>query len=273
MNTTILEIPTEILQAANLTAEEAKKELAIRLYQLHKLNEKQAVELAGNPKVTESLGWTREQTGRFDLDDFLSWASHDLKTPLNSIIGFSKVVLKGIDGPINETQEKDLTTVFTAGQRMLALISYLVEIARLNNGQTQLARENVNIAEIIAETTNRWKSQNPAKPLSLEMNLSNPMFNVDRTQMRQILSHLLTFASLRLTEGTVALSASDSNAELRLRARSFGKKSADKFEMDSAMLGFLLSSLVKLHGGQTDDLQETGDGWLLTVALPRKADM
>jgi K+-sensing histidine kinase KdpD len=268
MNTTILEIPTEILEAANLTAEDAKRELALRLYQLHKLNEKQAGELAGDPKVTDSLGWRQAQTSRFDLDDFLSWASHDLKTPLNSIIGFSKVVLKGIDGPINETQEKDLTTVFTAGQRMLALISYLVEIARLNNGQTQLAREQANVAEIIEETCNRWKSQNPAKPLTVEINLTDPIFTLDKTQMRQILSHLLSFASLRLTEGFVSLSASDSNADLSLRARSFGKKSADKFEMDSAMLGFILSSLVKLHGGQMDDLQETDDGWLLTVTLP-----
>ncbi len=269
MDMTILEIPTELLQAANLTPQDAKRELAIRLYQLHKLNEKQAGELAGDPKVIEPLIWSRGQAGRFDLDDFLSWASHDLKTPLNSIIGFSKVVLKGIDGPINETQEKDLATVFTAGQRMLALIGYLVEIARLNNGQTQLAREEADIMEIITEATHRWKTQNPSKPLNIENHLTAPLFNVDKAQLRQIIAHLLTFASLRLTEGTVSLSASDTNAELKIRAQSFGKKSADKFEMDSAMLGFILASLVKLHGGQMDEPQETDDGWTLTVTLPR----
>ena len=269
MEKTILEIPTELLEAAKITPQEAKRELAIRLYQLHKLNEKQAAELAGDPKSIESLVWTRGQAEHFDLDNFLSWASHDIKTPLNSILGFSKVVLKGIDGPINETQHNDLTTVFTAGQRMLALIGYLVEIARLNNGQTQVTREETDLAEILVEAANRWKTQNPAKPLTLETNLTNPRFNVDRAQMRQIISHLLTFASLRVTEGTVSLSASDTNAELKIRAQSFGKKSADKFEMDSAMLDFIITSLVKLHGGQMADPQETDDGWLLTVTLPR----
>lgn len=269
MDKTILEIPTELLDAAQITPQEAKSELAIRLYQLHKLNERQAGELAGDPKVVESLVWSQGQVSHFNLDDFLSWASHDLKTPLNSVIGFSKVVLKGIDGPVNETQQNDLTTVFNAGQRTLALISYLVEIARLNNGHTQLARDAVNIDELITETTSRWKTQNPSKPLTVETNLTDPVFNVDRAQTRQIISHLLSFASVRVTEGTVTLSVSDTDTELAIRAQSFGKKPADKSEMDSAMLGFILASLVKLHGGQMADPQETEDGFLLKVSLPR----
>ena len=49
MENTTIEIPTELLQAAKITSEEAKRELAIRLYQSHKLNDKQAAELAGDP--------------------------------------------------------------------------------------------------------------------------------------------------------------------------------------------------------------------------------
>lgn len=269
MDKTILEIPTELLEAARMTPEEAKQELAIRLYQLHKLNDKQAGEMAGDPKAIETLVWSNGETGHFDLDDFLSWASHDLKTPLNSIIGFTKVVLKGIDGPVNEMQETDLNTAFTAGLRMLALISYLVEIARLNNGHLKLTREEASIADVITETTNRWKTQNPTKPLSIETNFTDPIFNVDKAQMRQIVSHLLSFASIRVTEGTVSLSASDSDASLKVRVQSYGKKPIDKSEMDSAMLGFIISSLVKLHGGQMDDPQETDDGLLLKFSLPR----
>lgn len=269
METTTLEIPTELLTVARTTPQEAKKELAIRLYQLHKLNDKQAGELAGDPQVIDTRVWSQGETGHFDLNDFLSWASHDLKTPLNSVIGFTKVVLKGIDGPINETQETDLSTAYTAGQRMLALISYLVEIARLNNGHTQLSREDANVTDLIAETTNRWKTQNQNKPLTVETNFSNPVFNVDKAQLRQVISHLLTFASVRVTEGTVSLSASDSDAALEVRVQSNGRKPIDKSEMDSAMLGFITASLVKLHGGQMDEPQETDDGLLLKFSLPR----
>src|SRR6185503_13424053 len=169
MDKTLLEIPTELLQAAKLTPEEAKTELAIRLYQQHKLNEKQAAELAGQPEALERLTWNNGETGHFDLNNFLDWASHDLKTPLNAVIGFTKVVIKGIDGPINETQNTDLTTAFNSGQRMLALISQLVEIARINNGHMKLAREERNLADFLIEITERWKNLNPSKPLTADI--------------------------------------------------------------------------------------------------------
>ena len=264
-----IEIPTELLKAAHITADEAKKELAIRLYQTHKLNDRQAVELAGDPKIIESMVWSSGETGQFDLNDFLNWASHDLKTPLNSVIGFTKIVLKGIDGPINETQETDLTAAFTAGQRTLALISYLVDIARLNRGQMQLLREDNDIKEIIDETTTRWKAQNPSAPLNMDVNINNSIFNVDKMQMRQVISHLLTFVALRVTEGTVSLSINDSDNTLKVLVHSNGKKAVDKSEMDSAMLTFITSSLIKLHGGQMDDPQETDDGLMLKFSLPR----
>jgi K+-sensing histidine kinase KdpD len=233
------------------------------------LNDKQAAELAGDPKLIGSLVWNNNETGHFNLDDFLDWAAHDLKTPLNSVIGFTKVVLKGIDGPVNEMQETDLSTAFAAGQRMLALVSYLVEIARINNGHTKLSREETDITDIIIESTNRWKPQNSAKPLNMELSVTNPAFKVDKAQMRQLIFHLLTFAALRVTEGTVSLSASDSDGGLKIRVQSNGKKAVDKSEMDSSMLGFITTSLVKLHGGQMDVPQETDDGLLLRFTLPR----
>ncbi len=268
MDKTLLEIPTELLQAAKLTPEEARTELAIRLYQLHKLNDKQAAEMAGNPKAIETLVWNNRETGHFNLDEFLDWASHDLKTPLNAVIGFSKLVIKGIDGPINETQNTDLTTVFNGGQRMLSLLSSLVEIARLNNGIT-LAREEKNLATIITENAERWKTQNPAKPLTFDIQISSPTYSVDPQQMRQIISHLLTFAAIRVTEGTVSLLAAENEQGVQVSIQSTGKKGPDKMEMDSAMLGFIAGSLIKLHGGVLHEPQETEDGMTLSFSLPR----
>jgi len=269
MDKTLIEIPTELLHAAKLTPQEARTELAIRLYQLHKLNDKQACELAGDSKAIETLAWTNRETGHFEMDDFLSWASHDLKTPLNAVIGFTKVVIKGYDGPVTETQVTDLTTAGNSGQRMLGLISNLVEIARINNGHITLAREEANIANLISEYADRWKSQNPAKPLTMDIQIDSPTFQVDFQQLRQIITHLLTFAALRLTEGSISLSASDNDQGLNVTIQSMGKKAVDKSEMDSAMHGFITSSLIKLHGGGMGEPFETDDGLLLNFSLPR----
>ena len=132
-----------------------------------------------------------------------------------------------------------------------------------------MSRNDHNITEIISEATSRWETQNLSRPLSIEINIAEPTFNVDKTQMRQIISHLLTFASIRVTEGTVSFSANDSNNVLKVHVQSNGKKAIDKSEMDSAMLGFITTSLVKLHGGQMDEPQETEDGLLLRFSIPR----
>jgi len=268
MDKTFLEIPTELLQAANLTPEEAKTQLAIRLYQSHKLNEKEAAQLAGDSKAIEKITWNNQKTGHFNLDDFLDWASHDLKTPLNAVIGFTKVVLKGIDGPVNEIQTTDLTTAFNGGQRMLALISQLVEIARINTGHITLAPEERNPGNFIAEITDRWKIQNPAKPLTSDIQLSSPTIRMDVLQLRQIIAHSLTFAAIRITEGTIHLTARDDDKRLNITVQSTGKKPADKMEMDTAMLDFIIPSLAKLLGGTAEEPQERDDGLMLSFSLP-----
>jgi signal transduction histidine kinase len=269
MDKTLLEIPTELLQAAHLTPEDAKTELAIRLFQLHKLNEEQAAELAGDADDFRARVWNHQQTGQLNLDDFISWASHDLKTPLNAVIGFTKVVLKGIDGPLNETQTADLTTAFNGGQRMLALISQLVEIARLNNGHLTLSRSDRDLADLLVETAERWKNQNPSKPLSTDIQIASPVFSIDPQQMRQVITYLLTLAALRVTEGAVLLSARGDELGLKLSIQSEGKKAADPMEMDVTMLGFIARALIKMHGGQMADPQETGTGLVLGFTLPR----
>jgi len=49
--------------------------------------------------------------------------SHELRTPLNSNHGFSRVIIKGIDGPITELQQQDLTAIYNSGQHLLNLIN------------------------------------------------------------------------------------------------------------------------------------------------------
>ncbi|HMX75017.1 MAG TPA: histidine kinase dimerization/phospho-acceptor domain-containing protein [Anaerolineales bacterium] len=269
MDKTILEIPTDLLEAAKLTADEAKTELAIRLYQLHKLNDEQAGVLAGNPKLIEEMAWNNRSTGRFDMDEFLSWASHDLKTPLNAIIGFTRVVMKGMDGPVNDIQTTDLTTVYNGGQRMLALVGNLVDMARLNNGEITLNREPCELRSILVNTADQWQVKNPNKNLTTDIIIHEPVYNIDLARVNQIVTSLLSLAATRVVEGSLSLSARDNDNGAVITVQSTGRKSRDKFEMDSAMLGFISSSLIKLHGGNTESVEETEDGMMIVFHLPR----
>jgi hypothetical protein len=87
--------------------------------------------------------------------------------------------------------------------------------------------------------------------------------------MRNIISSLLSYAAIRVTEGSVALAARDAESGLRVAIQSAGEKSRDKFELDSAMFDFVCSSLIKLHGGKMEEPQEIEKGLLLAFSLPR----
>ena len=268
MDKTLIEVPTELLQAAKLTAQDARTQLAIRLYQMHRLNEAQARELAGDARAIESLVWGTQATGRVDLDEFISWASHDLKSPLNSMIGFLKVILKGMDGPVNDMQAGDLNTALNGSQRMLTLISHLVDMARLNNGEIALRLEVFSMPKLVEDAVDRWKLANPAVPVELSVNVIDPDLKLDMNYMRNVITNLLTFAAFRVTNGSIALDLHDEAGGLRVTAQSRGNKSRDKYEMDSTMLGFISGSLIRLHGGTMDEPQETDDGVLLSFVMP-----
>jgi len=247
-----IEIPVEILAAAQTSPEELKRSLALAWYRQGKISLTQAATLATLPP--EEISALPET--HFDLDEFLDWASHDLKTPLNAVIGFSKVVLKGIDGPVNETQATDLASVHANGQKMLTYMNHLVDAARLNRGDITLKSEEVEIATLVEEALARWNTQNPAKQaffLSLVAPAS-PKILADPPRMRQLLNDLFNFAALHLeNEGRLTLEMEASGPGwLVFQLRAIGLKSRAVPKVDTELAAFVARGLIGLHGGRVD---------------------
>ena len=277
MDTISLELPADLLDIARLTPDELKTELALMLYQQERIPYAQAAALAGNAEGQfDRLLQDRESqsaSDKIDLDEFLSWASHDLKTPLNAIIGFSKVVLKGIDGPVNEMQVTDLTSVHANGQRMLALVSNLVDMARINRGETKTNFETGDVLPVIEEAAARWKAQNPAKELVTVSLVSSPALplHMDATRMRQIISNLLTYAALYIEDqGQLTFTFEEEEAaQLNLSIKSAGAKTRGVSKMDITMLNFISRALLELHGGKLLQCQESEQGANIRFTLPK----
>ena len=266
----IIEIPTEILEAASLTPDEIKLELAMQLYKQGRINPEQARILAGEAPRLENLFQKKEQAGHIDMDEFISWAAHDLKSPLNAIIGFTKVVLKGIDGPVTELQVTDLTSAHVNGQRMLTLTSNLIDMARLNNGDIKIEMNKGSLAQVLSDATSRWKTQNPGKELDTKIDIKMPETQLDSTRMRQVVSGLLTYAGNHVAEnGKVFLRAQEDDRNFIIKIESTGEKARDKFELDLAMLGFICHGLINLHGGNLELGEDTGSGFALKFTLPK----
>ncbi len=70
-----------------------------------------------------------------DLVEFISKEAHDLKSPFNRILGFTKMLLKGMSGPLTDMQKDDLTVVYENSAQAMTAMSDLVDMARLSRGK------------------------------------------------------------------------------------------------------------------------------------------
>jgi signal transduction histidine kinase len=276
MDNVSIEIPADVLEAARLTPNELKTELALLLYQQERISYARAAALAGNEngQFAQQLKEKEQKSAAetIDLDDFLSWASHDLKTPLNAIIGFSKVVLKGIDGPINDMQRTDLTSVHVNGQRMLTLVSNLVDMARLNRGEAKITFAPGDVLPLIEEAAARWKVQNPTKEVITVSMVTSPILpmNLDASRIRQIVTNMLAYAALYIEDQCkITMTMEEEANRLTVAIKSSGVKVKGVSKMDTVMLSFITRSLLGLHGGTLDECQESEQGASVRFTLPK----
>jgi signal transduction histidine kinase/CheY-like chemotaxis protein len=140
---------------------------------------------------------------------FLANMSHELRTPLNSIIGFSRVILKGIDGPINDIQKQDLTSIYNSGQHLLGLINDVLDLSKIEAGKMELQFEEVHLSDLINSVMSTAVGLVNDKPIKLRHTFAPdlPMVNVDVTRIRQVLLNYLSNAAKFTDEGSITVEA------------------------------------------------------------------
>ena len=126
---------------------------------------------------------------------FLSNMSHDIRTPMNAIIGFTTLAVSNID---NQERVKDyLTKTLSSSRHLLALINDILDMSRIESGKLQLEETEVNLAEMLHDIKTIVGGQVHAKQLELYMDVldvTDEDVYCDRTWMGQILLNLLSNA-------------------------------------------------------------------------------
>ena len=126
---------------------------------------------------------------------FLSNMSHDIRTPMNAIIGFTTLAVSNID---NQERVKDyLTKTLSSSRHLLALINDILDMSRIESGKLQLEETEVNLPEMLHDIKTIVGGQVHAKQLELYMDaldVTDEDVYCDRTRMGQILLNLLSNA-------------------------------------------------------------------------------
>ena len=198
---------------------------------------------------------------------FIASMSHELRTPLNSIIGFSGLIVGGMVGEISEEQRDMLNRVFRAGKHLLALITDVIDIAKLESGKILPHAEDFELADLVREGMEQVEVQARDKGLELRCVLpeSAVAMQTDRRRLMQCLLNYLSNAIKFSEQGEVLVEAMAGDGEegpwleLRVTDQGFGISAEDQRR--------LFGSFVRLDHPSQATIPGTGLGLYLTKKL------
>jgi signal transduction histidine kinase len=147
--------------------------------------------------ITNAKLYAEVEAANLAKSEFVSFVSHELKTPMTSIKGFTDLISSKVVGPVNETQANFLGTIRSNVDRMATLVSDLADISRIEAGRLRLDFGPVSVTEIIEEVTRSINHQMEEKQQSLTMQIAPELSPVwaDRTRLIQILTNLVSNAT------------------------------------------------------------------------------
>ena len=244
-------------------------------------------------KVEEELRHAREAAAAADTakSEFLARMSHDMRVPLNSILGFSEIIGTEVLGFVENRKYVEYgLDIHASGKRLLNLLDDIVDLAKIEAGKFEIADDAVDVATLVASTARLIDPQARAAGLVMEVDVmpALPPVRGDRGALARILENLVSNAA-RFTPGggTIRLAAAVdaagsmiiqitdtgigiAEADIPKALTPFGQiKSAKINGNPGAGLGLpIVRHLVELHDGILELESTPGAGTTVTVRLP-----
>ena len=198
---------------------------------------------------------------------FLATISHELRTPMNSIIGFSETLLDGLYGQLTEMQASRLERIQRNGYSLLALIDDLLDLSRIDAGRMKLHLETLQLTHAIATAAQNFEMESRKKNLTLRLDLPDdlPRVLADPERLHQIITNLLSNAVKFTHEGEIAIRA----CEVVIDSRSFIKTSVTDtgIGISDADQAIIFDEFRQVDGSSTRAYGGTGLGLAISRRL------
>lgn len=226
-------------------------------------------------------------------DEFISIASHELRTPITTLKGFLSMILEGDYGSLNEGGKKSLKIMEASVNRLGDLVEDLLNVSRIEQRRLQLNPRAVKLSEVLTSVADEFELRVQEKGLTLHLDVSPdlPLVWADEDKLRQVLINLVGNAVKYTKQGQIELSAkasSDKLVTITVKDSGLGmsaeetKNLFDKFyrvknEETKGIIGtglglWITKQLVELMGGQVyvESIKHVGTQVYFTLPVYEK---
>lgn len=225
-------------------------------------------------------------------DEFISMASHQLRTPLTTIKGYLSMVLEGDAGKVTQQEADMVKKAFDSAQRMVYLIADLLNVSRLQTGKFVLDNKPTNLAELVLGELDQLQEVAKNRRIKLIYNkpASFPILMLDDNKIRQVMMNFLdnaiyytppggeVTAKVEATDTAVTFSVTDTgvgvpkSVQPHLFSKFYRADNARKMRPDGTGLGlFMAKKIIVAQGGALIFFSLEGKGSVFGFSFPRKA--
>lgn len=209
----------------------ASSELAIAIQNALRFEEIQQFNATLQNKVNDQtlrLRQANEKLKKLDeaKDDFISIASHQLRTPLTAIAGYSSMLIEGYAGrPLNKTENEFISQIFNSSKRMNSTIADLLNLSRLKTGKFVIEPEEFNLVELIDEEIKQTQemADNRQVKLIFKKPDSFPVVTIDKAKITQVIMNFIDNAIYYTDEnGQVTIDLEETSKEILFKVTDTG---------------------------------------------------
>jgi signal transduction histidine kinase len=227
--------------------------------------------------------------------EFISIASHQLRTPLAAVKGYISMILEGTYGQLSEKLSKPLKNVFQSNERLIRLVNDLLNLSRLDAGKIEFSPKLTSLEKMVSDIVEELRINAEKKGLYIKMvkpSKSLPKIMVDQDKLRQVILNIVDNAIKYTKEGgiTFELKKLDEQEEIKVADTGEGMDKRELnglFQMfsratagtqlhtEGAGLGlYVAKQFIEMHGGKIwAESPGKGKGSTFIIQLPIKLDL
>jgi signal transduction histidine kinase len=243
--------------------------------------------------MSNTIKEKEEEAKKTDIakDEFLAMITHELKTPLVPIQGYSDLLLSEHLGPLTDKQRERVSIIKSSATSLLDIISDLLDAQKLELGQLKIKKESSSIKNTVEKAVEAMQTAADEKEVKITVNCPDVVLLHDSERIIQVITNLLknSLKAVKEKEGAIQINVGDYPSEVKISVKDNGigipaDKQKDLFkkfyqvdasltrEIGGSGLGLAIcKGIVEFHGGKIGVQSAPDIGTTFTFIIPKKS--